>query len=144
MTFLHIWAHKHRRLARSNNQGDNKQKSSAVNRLPQNQYGRVKSAAQMTSQAQIIHLSLNISKSTFFLGGGRGEIQAHLVEDLRHFEIKSGVFNYFFQGGTIPLIKGTGAGSNLDVGQRTWLSPGCVDRVLFRMWKLTSSMIFDV
>ena len=28
------WTYKHSRLERSNNQGDNKQKSSAVNRLP--------------------------------------------------------------------------------------------------------------
>ena len=34
VTFLHIWAYKHGRLARSNNQGDNKEKLSAVNRLP--------------------------------------------------------------------------------------------------------------
>ena len=34
VTFLHFWAYKHGRLARNNNQDNNKQKLSAVNHLP--------------------------------------------------------------------------------------------------------------
>ena len=57
---LHIWAYKHGRLACANNQGDNKQKSSAVN-VSVNLL-----LSQMMSQAQILLTSISHKARNIF------------------------------------------------------------------------------